>query len=59
MIDVSTLSPEERKIIEARREYQRKWRIANKHKTELYKKHFYGRLASESQKRAENKNAVG
>lgn len=40
MIDINTLSPEERKVIEARREYQRKWRAANKDKVQEHNKLF-------------------
>ncbi len=45
MIDLSTLAPEERKVIEARREYQRKWRAANKDKVWQHNKRFYEKMA--------------
>lgn len=45
MIDVSKLPPEERKVIEARREYQRKWRAANKDKVAKREMNFYKRYA--------------
>lgn len=48
MIDINTLSPEERKIVEARREYQRKWREANKEKVKEHNKRFYKKKAKEN-----------
>ena len=50
MIDINTLSPEERKVIEARREYQRKWRAANKDKVQEHNKRFYDKLAAQNKK---------
>ena len=50
MIDVTTVSPEERKIIEARRAYKKKWREANKDKIAELNKHFYEKLAAQSEK---------
>lgn len=47
MIDVNNLSLEERKIVEARREYQRKWRAANKDKVQQHNKKFYKKIAEE------------
>lgn len=47
MIDIKTLTPEERKVIEARREYQRKWRAANKDKVQEHNKRFYKKKATE------------
>lgn len=52
MIDVTTLSPEERKVIEARREYKRKWREANKDKIKEHNKHFYEKLANKNAERS-------
>lgn len=52
MIDVTTLTPEERKIVEARREYQRKWREANKDKVKQHNKKFYEKMAAENKKSA-------
>ena len=46
MMDINALSPEERKIVEARREYQRKWRAANKDKVQQHNKRFYEKLAA-------------
>ena len=48
MININTLSPEERKIVEARREYQRKWREANKEKEKEHNKRFYEKKAKEN-----------
>lgn len=48
MININTLSPEERKIVEARREYQRKWREANKEKVKEHNKRFYEKKAKEN-----------
>lgn len=50
MIDLNTLSPEERKIIEARREYQRQWKAANKDKVREHNKRFYEKLAAQKHK---------
>lgn len=52
MIDVNTLTPEERAIVEARREYQRKWRKANKDKVQKHNKRFFEKLAAENKKNA-------
>ena len=52
MIDITSLSPEERKIVEARREYQRKWRAANKDKVKKHNKRFYEKMAAENKKSA-------
>ncbi len=48
MIDINTLSPEERKVIEARRAYKRKWREANKDKIKEHNRRFYEKLAQKS-----------
>lgn len=48
MIDINTLPPKERKIVEARREYKRKWREANKDKIKAHNKRFYEKLAQKS-----------
>lgn len=48
MIDITTLTPEERKIVEARREYQRKWRKANKDKVKQHNRRFYEKKAKET-----------
>lgn len=48
MIDLSTLAPEERKVIEARREYHRKWRAANKDKVQQHNKRFYEKMAAKN-----------
>lgn len=48
MIDVSKLSPDERKIIEARREYQRKWKAEHKDKVKEHSNRFYERLAAKN-----------
>lgn len=47
MIDLNTLSSDERKEIEARREYQRRWRAANKDKVQQHNKRFYAKKAAE------------
>ena len=52
MIDITLLTPEERKIVEARREYQRKWRAANKDKVRKHNKRFYEKVAAENKKSA-------
>ena len=48
MIDLSAVAPEERKIIEARREYQKKWRDANKDKVKEHNRRFYEKKAKEN-----------
>lgn len=48
MIDINTLPPEERKIVEAQREYKRKWREANKDKIKEHNRRFYEKLAQKS-----------
>lgn len=48
MIDINTLSPEERKIVEAQRAYKRKWREANKDKIKEHNRRFYEKLAQKS-----------
>lgn len=47
MVDVNALSQEERRIVEARREYKRKWRAANKDKVQQHNKKFYEKMAKE------------
>ena len=42
MIDISTVTPEERKIIEARREYQRIWRATHKDRIQEHYQEHYG-----------------
>lgn len=49
MIDINTLSQEERKLVEARREYKRKWRAANKDKVQQHNKRFYEKMAKEGE----------
>lgn len=49
MIDVNNLSSEERKIVEARREYQRKWRAANRDRIKQHNKRFYEKMAKEGE----------
>lgn len=52
MVDIDTISQEERRIIEARREYQRKWRAENKDKVQQHNKRFYEKKAAENKSRA-------
>ncbi len=47
MIDLNSLSSEERKEIEARREYQRKWRAANRDRVKQHNRRFYAKKAAE------------
>ena len=51
MVDISALTPEERKVIEARREYQRKWRAKNKDKVNKINKRFYEKYAKQAEKK--------
>lgn len=48
MIDTSKMTEEERKTIEARREYHRKWRAAHKDKVQENNKRFYKKKAMEN-----------
>ena len=50
MIDINTLSPEEKKVVEARREYQRNWKAANKDKVKEHNRRFYEKLANQKKK---------
>jgi len=45
MIDLNNLTSEEKAMIEARREYKRKWRAANPDKVARHNKNFYEKLA--------------
>lgn len=56
MVDIDTISQEERRIIEARREYQRKWRAENKDKVQQHNKRFYEKKAAESKKNTTESN---
>lgn len=49
MIDTSKLTDIERKAIEARREYHRKWRAANKDKVKLNNKRYWEKLAAKQE----------
>lgn len=53
MIDASKLTEIERKAILARREYQRKWRAANKDKVKANNQRYWQRVAI---KKEEHKN---
>lgn len=46
MIDTSKLTEIERKAIEARREYQRQWRAANKDKVRQNNKRYWEKVAA-------------
>ena len=46
MIDTSKLTDIERKAIEARREYHRKWREANKDKVKRNNQRYWEKLAA-------------
>ena len=50
MIDLKTLSTDERKLVEARREYQRKWRETHKDKIKEHNRRFYEKKIHESHK---------
>lgn len=47
MVNIDSLSSEERELVEARREYQRKWREANKDKVKQHNKRFYEKKRAE------------
>lgn len=49
MIDLNTLPAEERKIIEARRAYKRRWRTANRDKVREHNRRFWLKKAAEQQ----------
>ena len=52
-IDLSSVSPEEREIIEARRAYKREWRKNNKERMEEHNRRFWEKKAA--QMKTENK----
>ncbi|MBP3855093.1 MAG: hypothetical protein IK990_05705 [Ruminiclostridium sp.] len=47
-IDVTTLSANERAVIEARRQYQKEWRAANKDKVREHNRRFWEKRAAQS-----------
>lgn len=47
MIDFTSISEEERAIIEARRKYQKEWRKKNKDKIKQHNKRFYEKKMAE------------
>ncbi|MDE5859747.1 MAG: phosphatase [Oscillospiraceae bacterium] len=53
MVDTNKLTELERKAIEARREYQRQWRAANKDKVKANNQRYWQRVAI---KKEEHKN---
>ena len=55
MIDISTVTPEERKIIEARRAYQRIWRAAHKDRIQEHNRRFYEKKAKENAEKNETR----
>ncbi|MFT3950640.1 MAG: hypothetical protein QM689_01530 [Oscillospiraceae bacterium] len=46
MKNLNVLSPEEREVAEAKREYQRRWRAANKDKVKEHNHRFYAKQAA-------------
>ena len=52
-IDLSSVSPEEREIIEARRAYKREWRKNHKERIEEHNRRFWEKKAA--QMKTENK----
>lgn len=56
MVDINSISQEERRIIEARREYQRKWRAENKDKVQQHNKRFYEKKAAENKRKSAESN---
>lgn len=46
-IDLSLVSEEERKAIEARRAYQKQWRAANKDKVKAHNRNFWLKKAAQ------------
>ncbi|MBO6229822.1 MAG: hypothetical protein J6O50_04580 [Ruminiclostridium sp.] len=46
-IDVTTLSANERAVIEARRQYQKEWRAANKDKVREHNRKFWEKRAAQ------------
>ncbi len=51
--DLSSVSPEERELIEARRAYKREWRKNNKERIEEHNRRFWAKKAA--QMKSENK----
>lgn len=47
--DISQLSAEERAAIEARREYQRKWRAANRDRVRIHNERYWKKKGAEKE----------
>lgn len=47
-VDISTLSNEERAAIEARREYQRQWRAANRDRVRAHNERYWKKKGAEN-----------
>lgn len=45
--DISMLSAEERAAVEARREYQRQWRAANRDRVRIHNQRYWSKKAKE------------
>lgn len=52
MQDLKQMTEDERKVIEARRAYQKKWRAANKDKVEATLNRFWLKKAAEQQEQS-------
>lgn len=52
MANLSELTELDRKAVEARREYQRKWRAANKDKVRANNQRYWQRVAAKKQEQA-------
>lgn len=48
-LDISKLPSEERAAVEARREYQRKWRAANRDRVRVYNERYWKKKGAEKQ----------
>lgn len=57
-IDLERLPQEERAAIEARREYQRKWRSEHKANVREHNKRYWLKKAQKQQNRKENENGA-
>lgn len=51
MANLSELTELDRKAVEARREYQRKWRAANKDKVKANNQRYWQRVAAKKERR--------
>lgn len=54
--DISTMSQEERAAVEARREYQRQWRAANRDRVRVHNERYWKKKGAEKLKQSGQEN---